>query len=143
MVGPVKAHQRDDVEDRAAVYRKWRRTLTFYGAVSDIDQIEWRSDVPVAVFELTRTDGQGDPGPSYLNAILERFKRDKQDVRAVTVGNALGVTAWIVLFRCDVGKFWVYNLTDCRGWWSLTADGYAEWLQTLCPRRVPEMRGTI
>lgn len=122
-------------EDRTAAYRKWRRSLPQAGA-TDFDQVEWRYRnkelEPVALLELTRVDGNVSLPPSYLQSILDRFeKRDWQGKLAKRAALQLGVKAWIVAFRHDLTDFWVYNLTDGRGWWTMTQGEYSAWLQRM------------
>ena len=130
----AKAQQRTDNEDRAKIYRDWHRTLKADLAMFDVDTIEWRRGenglVPVAVIELTRTDSE-DVRESYLKAILDRFDvRDKQGEAIRKVAKALGVNAYITLFNLKLTKFWVYNLTQEKGWNSFTKEEYIKFLET-------------
>jgi hypothetical protein len=65
----TKARQHRSNEDRAALYRDWRRTFGPHLYVNDIDHVEWRMVErrvePVAVLELTRVDGSV-PVPSAV-----------------------------------------------------------------------------
>lgn len=134
----AKAQQRTDNEDRSLAYRQWHRTLGPELICSDVDQIEWRfvdgKPKAVAVLELTRID-EGDGSPAYRDAIIERFtKRDGQATLIRTVGAALHAPAWIVLFRRDLAKFWLYNLDKpAAGWTELTRAVYTLWLTRGCP----------
>jgi hypothetical protein len=133
----------DRSEDRTAPYRTFRRT--FGGpCVTDFDQIEWRKDgsgvwIPVALLELTRIDGGRRIPDSYLAAILKRILiRDPQGELAKLAAGRLGCKAWMVPFRHDLGEFWVYNLTDGRGWWHMNATGYQDWIRNLpLPQAAP------
>ena len=132
---PRKHHRRNDTEDRAVPYRLWRWDHCDDGMyVMDIDHIEYRyidnKITPVACLELTLTDDE-DVGDGYLSAIIQRYKRDSQRELAVFVANKLGCKAWIVLFNRNISKLWVYNLTDDRGWWKLTPEGYEERINNL------------
>jgi len=117
-------------EDRTAPYRKMRRTFKQAGA-TDFDQVEWRYDgfgelIPVALLELTRVDGNVYVPPTYFEAILKRFiERDWQGQLACKGAELLGTTAWIVAFRHDLTEFWIYNLSDRRGW----ASGNQAWYE--------------
>lgn len=130
----AKAYQRADGEYRAQPYSDWHRTLGRELLASDIDSIEWRlidgEPVAVGVMELTRVDSQT-ASPSYLQAILDRYERDFQARAARRVAEALGCKAWVILFSQDCKRFWVYNLTDSRGWFKLGAKSMAVWLASL------------
>jgi len=132
-----KARQRDDKEDRTIAYRDWRRTFPKGSPfTTDLDQIEIRRIdgqlQPVAVLELTRTDGTGPVGQGYLNAITDRFyKRDGQAALAVHLADRLDCKAAIVLFREDLTEFWVFNLSDRDGWFHMTAAQYQRWISRL------------
>jgi hypothetical protein len=123
-------------EDRTAVYRRFRRTIRQAGA-TDFDQVEWRYNdhknlVPVALLELTRVDGNMPVPAGYLNAILARYmERDWQGALAVAGAGYLGVRAWIVAFRYDLTEFWVYNLSDRRGWFHGDVAWYERWISAL------------
>lgn len=133
----AKARQRDDKEDRTIAYRDWRRTFPQGSPfTTDLDQIEVRKINgelrPVAVLELTRTDGDGPVGQKYLDAITDRFfYRDGQGELAVGLANRLGTKAAIVLFRYNLKDFWVYNLSDREGWFYMTAPQYQRWISKL------------
>ena len=135
----TKVRQRKDVEDRAHEYRKWRRGFGRRLYVSDIDHLECRvihgTMVPVAALELTRVDGNVKVPQSYLDAIYQRFtKRDGQGAIITRLAELLNIKAWVVLFRWDLTEFWVYNLTDERGWWkSLSPQKYKGWISSLHP----------
>lgn len=131
-VAKIKGWQRDDIEDRAAIYRQWRMELGL-GAVTDVDQVEWRNGQPVAVLELTRVDnpnGKAMP-PQYFDAILKRFDDDAQGRLACQVAERFGVHAWIVAFHKSLQVFWVYNLSERRGWWKLDQSRYVAWLKSM------------
>ena len=128
----MKGKHLPGTEDRIAAYRQWR--WDFRSAyVSDIDQLEWRvidgKVVPVLLLELTRFDGDNQPGQGYLDAITARFRRGGQGRAAITFAGMLGVDAVIVLFRYNLEDFWLYNLTIGEGWYHLGRDGYRHWLE--------------
>ncbi len=131
----TKGKQRKDREDRAAGYREWRQAFGGGCYVEDVDQVEWRKGVsgelcPVATLELTRLDGNRNPPATYLQNILARFgERDFQATHSRHVAGALGVSCFVVLFRWDLSEFWIYNLSEKRGWWHLTQDRYMRWLR--------------
>jgi hypothetical protein len=138
-----KDHQRDDWEDRAAVYRNWRyKAGLSRGYVADIDQLEYRFIdgvfTPIALLELTRVDDENWISPQYLNAITERFKRDGQGKVAREVASLLGLAceAWIVLFRKSLSEFWIYNLTLEKGWVQMSQVEYRNWLNGNCQSSV-------
>ena len=116
-----KAYQRDDTEWRIKPYSDWHRTLHRSLLMLDVDFIEWRIRngelVAVGVMEITRVDVGKEVSSGYLGAIVSRFEeRDIQARAARKVAAALGTKAYIILFRQDCSEFWVYNLTDRRGW---------------------------
>lgn len=122
----------DHREDRLAAYRKWRRTVKQAGA-TDFDQVEWRfqeaDPYPVALLEMTRVDGCVAVPDSYLQAVLDRItKRDWQGRFAVEGARRLDCRAWIVAFRWNLQEFWVYNLSESKGWWHCDREKYSEWL---------------
>jgi len=133
-----KDKQRDENTDRAIDYRKWRWGVGSGCYVADIDQLEYRfiydSIKPVALLELTRVDGNIPLPNSYLDAVLRRFrKRDAQSKLAIYVASMLNCKAWIVLFRWNLSEYWLYNLTNNRGWYkSLSPETYKNWLQNDC-----------
>ncbi len=102
----------------------------------DVDFIEWcyrdGELVAAGVMEVTRVDLGMAVTQTYLDAIIQRFEeRDMQAQAARKVADALGVKAFIVLFRADCSEFWVYNLTDRRGWWPLAPARMEAFLQQL------------
>jgi len=132
----VKGQRREDREDRILEYKQWRWHLGHGCYVADVDAVEWRMKddqlIPAAVFEMTRVDGNAEVPPSYLRAIIKRMEeRDLQGKLAKKVAEKLGVKAWIVAFRHDLTDFWIYNLTDSRGWWPMTQEEYASWLKRM------------
>jgi hypothetical protein len=117
----AKAYQRMDTENRIKPYSDWHRTLDRRLYMADVDFIEWRyrnNDlVAVGVMEVTRVDLAKEVNQGYLDSIVQRFEqRDLQARVARKVAEALQTKAYIVLFREDCSEFWVYNLTDRRGW---------------------------
>ncbi|NJK62069.1 MAG: hypothetical protein HC921_04715 [Synechococcaceae cyanobacterium SM2_3_1] len=117
----VKAYQRQDQEWRSKPYSDWHRTLDRRLLMTDVDFIEWRYRqgelVAVAVIEVTRVDRGKTVNSAYLQAIIARFEtRDMQAKAARKVATALGVSAYIVLFREDCSQFWVYNLSHPQDW---------------------------
>ena len=110
----AKAHQRDDLEDRALLFKLWHRDLDPSLYSTDIDQIEWRSIngrlTPVAVYEITRIDGDADPPPAYYESILKRFEeRDMQADSVVMVARALKTKPYIILYHKNLKRFHVYD----------------------------------
>lgn len=130
-----KAYQRDDYEDRALDYRIWRYGFPRKQYVYDVDHIEMRAKngklVPVAVFELTRTDSSH-VGAGYLKAILKRYKeRDSQAEFIKWVAKKLGCHAYIVLFNKNLTRFWVYDLTEETIWKIMNQYHYKKWVMGL------------
>jgi hypothetical protein len=132
-----KVNQRKDVQDRTAEYRKWRWCFGDGKYVNDVDHVEWRmvdgKPKAVAVFELSRVDGNVHVPDKYLDAVLSRYnKRDGQSAFIKYTAQAFNTHAWIVLFRWDLSEFWVYNLTNNSGWYkNLTKDQYEDWIRRL------------
>lgn len=133
-----KGRQRQDNEDRTIAYREWRRQLGASFYVTDLDHVEWRirDGVPkaVAVFELSRVDGNIALPDSYLKAVLDRYnKRDGQGVIVKTLAEELKVSAWIILFRHDLSEFWVLNLSHPeQGWFKrVSPENLSKWIRKL------------
>ena len=142
-----KIRQRDDEENRALTYSKWRYDISTTPAGAklyciDVDFIEWGFDsnvlYPAAVMEVTRCDMGKHIGEQYLESILNRFNsRDLQGRAARYVAKALSaqsgreICAFINLFREDASEFWVYNLTREKGWWHATPEEYTRFLRGL------------
>lgn len=132
----AKAYQRNDGEWRVKPYSDWHRTLDRRLLMLDVDFIEWRfvngDMVAVGVMEVTRVDNGKEVHQGYLTAIINRFEeRDLQARAARKVAHALGTKAYIILFREDCTEFWVYNLTDRRGWDYYDADQMEAFLLNL------------
>lgn len=131
----TKTKQRRDKEDRIVKYRNWRWNFGDGCYVTDVDHVEWRIKngkiTPVAVFELSRVDGNVNVPQTYLDAVLKRFnKRDGQKSAVKRIAELLGVHVYIVLFRWDLTEFWVYDLTARNGWYSnITQNEYEDWIR--------------
>lgn len=111
-----KAYQRKDNEDRGRAYRDWHRRLAHTLLATDVDSVEWRyigNELrAVAVIETTRVDSGRVVDEGYLRNIIERFdNRSIQGDAARAVAAALGVPAYLVLFRQDCSEFWLYKLS--------------------------------
>jgi hypothetical protein len=132
-----KTRQRKDESDRVAAYRKWRWNLGHGCYVNDIDQVEWRHRngeiEAVAILELSRVDGNAKVPDSYLDAVLNRFKkRDGQSKFINWVSKKLGIKTYIVLFRWDMTEFWLYDITNDIGWIkSMDLEWYTRWIMSL------------
>lgn len=131
-----KAYQRTDAEWRIKPYSDWHRTLSKKLLMLDIDFVEWRFKdgklVPVGVMEVTRVDKDKSVTINYLNSIINRF--EQRDIQARTtrmVASALNAKAYIILFREDCSEFWVYDLTDQKGWAHFDPKQMEEFLQGL------------
>jgi hypothetical protein len=132
----AKAYQRADAEWRIKPYSDWHRTLAKDLLMLDVDFIEWRyrdgDFVPVGVMEVTRVDLGKEVNQRYLDQIIERYEqRDLQGIAARKVAAALQTKAYIILFREDCSEFWVYNLTNSRGWWHLDPEKMEAFLKKL------------
>jgi hypothetical protein len=129
-----KDRQRDDNEDRCAIFRDWLRDHNT--PCQDVDLMYyWMRDeevVPVAILEITRRDDIGcDPPPSYFQAILDRYHNGSQAVVAEWVARRLGAPAYIVVFCSSMTRMWLWNLTDPKGWKEVTPNEYLEWIKHL------------
>ena len=131
-----KLRNRDDIEDRTMAYRDLRRL--YKGTYTqDIDQLEYsfygEEIVLVAILELTRVDYNPNfpngPTPKYFEKILERFYYDNQARLAVEVAERLGIEAYIVAFDEPLDRFWVYNLSQKRGWKFFNRENYFAWIE--------------
>lgn len=144
--GTPKGRSRADREDRCAGYRDWRLGFGDGCYVADVDQVEWRIRggvlVPVATLELTRLDGEMLHPKAYLAGTLRRrfppegsSEANKghgfQTHHAVNVAKKLGVPCFVVIFKWDLTHFWVYNLSDRRGWWEMDKERYERWIRML------------
>lgn len=124
-------------EDRTEDYRNWRRaTLADNRYVFDVDQVEYRfrngSPEPVAVIELTRSDYKSANPDNLLAAVLARItEKSAQGKALVTVADALGVGAYIVVFEKDLSAFYVYSLTKPNGWYICDQEKYVRFLNWL------------
>ena len=130
-------------EDRTGVYREWRFGFGGGMYVLDVDQIEWRKSPrgtiePVVLIELKRFDTNAPVETRWLDKTLRNVERRFQGEACRRVAAALGVPAWLVVFRHDLTGFWVYNLTDRRGWFPADDDGhgfseyqYRAWLEEM------------
>jgi hypothetical protein len=132
----AKAYQRADAEWRIKPYSDWHRKLSKDLLMVDVDFIEWRHRdgdfVPVGVMEVTRVDLGKEVNQRYLDQIIERYEqRDLQGIAARKVAAALQTKAYIILFREDCSEFWVYNLTNSRGWWHLDPEKMEAFLKKL------------
>ena len=132
----AKAYQRSDTENRVQQYSDWHRTLNRSLLMLDVDFIEWRfrngNLVPVGVMEITRVDSGKIVGIGYLGAIVQRYEERDIQARAIRyVANALKTKAFIILFREGCTEFWVYDLTEKRGWSYFTLDEYVSFLESL------------
>ena len=132
------------LDDRTREYREWRYGLGSKMYVLDVDQIEWRKTrfggiAPVGLLELKRFDTDGPVRASMLADVLDPLEERFQGEACRRVAAALGVPAWLVVYRHDLTGFWVYNLTERRGWFPLddpggrgyTAEQYGTWLRGL------------
>lgn len=117
-----KKVNRPETKDRAKEFQQWHRTLGRRLLASDVDLVEWRfidgELVPVGVLEITLADCE--PSGKYLDAIIHRYeKKDVQGRTARHVADALGCKAWIVCYTQGCEKFWVWNLTESKGWFAM------------------------
>lgn len=132
----AKAYQRNDNENRIKQYSDWHRTLDKDLLMLDVDFIEWSIKngelIPVGVMEVTRVDKGKEVNQQYLDAITSRYEERDLQARATThVARKLNTKAWIILFREGCEEFWVYNLSNNRGWWHLQPTGMVRFLKQL------------
>ncbi len=132
----AKAHQRIDTEYRIQQYSDWHRTLDKSLLMLDVDFIEWRliegKLTAVGVMEVTRVDNGKTVDDRYLQSIIDRYEQRDIQARATTqVAESLQTKAWIILFRESCTEFWVYNLTNKRGWWHLSPEKMENFLKQL------------
>ena len=122
-------------ENRALGYSNWHRTLDKSLYALDVDFIEWRrrngNIVPVALIEITRVDNNVFVGKTYLDNIVKRYDDGIQGLCSLKVSRALGIKAYIVLFRENLNEFWLYNLSEKRGWTKLSQREYVGFLKSL------------
>tara|TARA_R110001599_G_scaffold174976_1_gene366956 strand:- start:4447 stop:4860 length:414 start_codon:yes stop_codon:yes gene_type:complete len=129
-----KQINRPETKDRAREFQQWHRTLGRRLLASDVDLVEWRfidgELVPVGVLEITLADSE--PSQAYLDAIICRYeKKDVQGRTARHVANALGCKAWIVCYTEGCKRFWIYNLTERKGWFDLDGGEMEQFLEGL------------
>lgn len=138
--GDPKGKQRKDREDRMAAYREWRHDLGDGMFCADVDQVEWRVKagqlVPVATIELSRLDGEMLYPEKYLEATLRKRwprtgERSFQRQHSEYVARRLGVPCFFVIVKWDLTTFWIYNLTNDEGWWTVDQEDYIKWLRSL------------
>ena len=94
--------------------------------------------IPVAILELTRYDfdeydRESQSWAKYRSAILDRyFFRDAQGRFIKVMSERMGVPAFIVLFRKDLGSFWLFDMCDPKALWiHKEPEEYKEWLCTM------------
>lgn len=142
----AKVHNRKDIEDRCFAYRdeRWRRGAGLSDGISlnqcyiqDIDQLEYSivndKIIYVAILEITRIDkNEKYPNPTkpYFDAILKRYEKDFQGRLAVDLGKKLNCDAYIVLFKYNMEKLWVYNLSQKKGFIEFSQENYFKWLKS-------------
>tara|TARA_B100000519_G_scaffold108549_1_gene94051 strand:+ start:4856 stop:5284 length:429 start_codon:yes stop_codon:yes gene_type:complete len=130
----MKKINRPETQDRAKEFQQWHRTLGRRLLASDVDLVEWRlidgELVPVGVLEITLADWP--PTEPYLDAIIHRYeKKDVQGRTARHVADALGCKAWIVCYTQGCKKFWVWNLTESKGWFKFNTEQMELFLEGL------------
>jgi len=118
-----KKRNRDDNEDRAIAFKKWRYTADIgKGYASDLDHVEFDFNKDgsikfLACLELTRRDPHPDyPNPplAYFRAILDRYRKEAQGKFAVEAAAKLGCEAYLIVFDHNMSRLWGYPLS--RGW---------------------------
>ena len=132
----MKEKRKTDGEDRTELYRDWRRSNFGNNRyVFDVDQIEYRfrngEPEPVAIIELTRSDFKSSDPAKLLTAVLGRIKDKAHGKMLNLVAAALGVHAYIVCFEKDLSTFYVYNLTDDRGWATFSQYNYQQLINAM------------
>jgi len=120
-------------QDKAAPYKAWRYTWD-HGAVHDVDQIEYRDGLPIAVLELTAaTTGQIDE--DLKEAVASRIWNQFSGRKLRRLAQALRVPMVIVLYTvCDdqVAAFSICDLkSEDSPWVDLSPGQYRQWLSSL------------
>ena len=135
-----------NLEDGTREYRDWHRTLDRHLYANDIDQIEWRSGpdgkpFPVALMELTEIRINT---PNLMDQILDRFEvKTSQAEFSRTIADKLGVNAYIVAYAAGLNYFFLYNLSEKKGWVRFSQAQYKHWLSLLTvknAKRLQKMR---
>jgi hypothetical protein len=117
------------------VYKAWHREhCARESYVMNIDQLEYRYRdgvmVPVAIIETTHYNAAHDMQNLHAN-VLARLEQSARPM-LVKVAEALGIKAWCVLHDEGITQFYVYNLTDSRGWFGpVRPERLARWLDGL------------
>jgi hypothetical protein len=132
----AKAYQRSDTENRLKAYSDWHRTLDRKLYTTDVDFIEWRFVngilTPVGIMEVTRVDKGKNVDDKYLNEIIQRFEQRDMQAKAIRkVAACLNTKAYIVLFREDCSEFWIYFITDSKGWYFCDPNRMENFLKAL------------
>ena len=127
-VREAKARTLGFEEDRDAAYREWHYSLGPDTWAINLDQVEFRrspkgSKLPAGVVELKRFDTDGPVETWMLDKVLGLLDAGLQGDALRYIAAALGVPAWLVVYRHDLTGFWVYNLTARRGWFPADDDG--------------------
>jgi hypothetical protein len=123
-------------------HRRLRQAYNVAAYAADVDLIEWRLRggvfVPVALTEISRVPNRYQGGElvslpdEYRAAVLERYNsRDLQGHSSRTVARALGIHAYIVLYREDCSEFWIYNLTRGTGWVHLNPEAMVDFVREM------------
>jgi hypothetical protein len=129
-----KAYQRTDTEDRSLIYRNWLRTVPTDGYFLDIDFVKFKmvngTPTPVAITDLTRCDSD-DVGQKYLDAIINRFfVRDRQGYFLKSIGKALNIPVYLVLFPKSMKWVQVFSFQK-EQWKKFTPEEWAAYLKAL------------
>ena len=133
----ARARQTDS-SDHTIEYRDWHRSLHRGWYVNDIDQIEWRADAngrscPVALIELTELKSLTNVNGT-LRQILNRFEnKTAQGDFSRMVADRLCCNAYVVAYVQGLKYFWLYNLSEHKGWVKFSKDQYEHWLSLLTP----------
>lgn len=135
-----------NLEDGTREYRDWHRKLDRNLYANDIDQIEWRAGpdgqpFPVALIELTEIRVYT---PKLMDQILDRFEvKTAQAKFSRTIADKLGVNAYIVAYSAGLSYFFLYNLSERKGWVRFSQEQYKHWLSLLTienAKRLQKMR---
>lgn len=128
-----------------AAYEKRRRKFPKGRYVMDLDQIEYRIGRNdqiqfVCLLELSHSQPyKVEPAAGYLQTIIDRYyKADNQQRLVLAVADALGIPAFVVVFRLELHRFWVHRLKHeppgiGEGWVTLEADEYWSRLEARQP----------
>jgi hypothetical protein len=90
-----------------------------------------KSDDIIAVSIYDEIQNIGSITEEFLEVKKKMFDTDKSVSDALAISERMGVKAFYIFHDKPLFRFWVYNLTDNRGWWELDKTKYLTWVQKL------------